>query len=88
MPKKKNPETPEVETTETVEQEPKQETKAKKTEAKADKKETKLVRKATKAAMIPHLATRSSQLATLRAAGILANRLIRIPIPATLSKKS
>ena len=29
MSKKKNPETPEVETTETVEQEPKQETKAK-----------------------------------------------------------
>ena len=49
MSKKKNPETPEVETTETVEQEPKQETKAKKTEAKADKKEAKAEKKETKA---------------------------------------
>ena len=49
MSKKKNPETPEVETTETVEQEPKQETKSKKTEAKADKKEAKSEKKETKA---------------------------------------
>ena len=49
MSKKKNPETPEVETTETVEQEPKQETKARKTEAKADKKEAKAEKKETKA---------------------------------------